>query len=301
MSRIDFRRRFKNRLCKKGSTVFDNEMIRYSDDVIINNHGKLPKLYRYMPANYYNIRSIEKKHLFLAPAGELNDVFEGLSAHADKRAMTYLNQWTDLAFAKSFSEIPNSLFMWGLYGDSYKGICVEYDINRLAKNSTVFYHLFPVVYLNKRILKHNYRLSYQDLKDYKRAMEDGYFIDPADCSFLKDILGLFCVKSDQWAYEKEWRIAVSYLQMKEDEDPDDADLNALYEINSQFLEFDCISKISMGPRIAPYIRDHIIEIANNYNCSNRANKRSDHSYKQIRVVDMIMSTDTYELHEEEIR
>lgn len=257
MSEIDFQKKLDVFFDKNDNYIFDFDITEYGQKYIIENKYKLPKLFRYSPANYYNIRALEMKSLYLSEIGKMNDIFEGLTGKITNDVIENLDRLYDLVYIKSFSENCDNLRMWSAYADNYSGMCVEYDARRLPDK--VLYHLFPVRYSDKRVTKHNLGLSFLELTEMKNS------IDEIDVRFLKDVIGLFIAKSEDWEYEKEWRIIVSYLQMNRKYDDvemaDDSELEKeLYNIDSQVIEFDCVSRIYLGPKMEEIKKNHIREI-----------------------------------------
>ncbi len=82
------------------------------------------------------------------------------------------------------SETNESVLMWSHYADDHKGFCVEYSGNEIYKNEIVNKRFFPVKYVTK----------------------EEYSI-PVSAMAL-EYSGLYSVlcKTEDWAYEKEWRI-----------------------------------------------------------------------------------------------
>ena len=149
MSVFDFRRELETLLDEENGKVYDFQLVDYSEELYQSRH-KIPLLYRYQPANYHNIRTFEKGQIYLAPAGKMNDIFEGFSAAAEESVRNNIGALSELAHIKSFSEAnyeTNSL-MWGNYADNYKGFCVEYDLRDMRED--YYYHFFPVVYKKQR-------------------------------------------------------------------------------------------------------------------------------------------------------
>lgn len=89
----------------------------------------------------------------------------------------------------SLAESPLSSLMWSHYSDSHRGFCVEYDFGALPNSDLRRRLCFPVFYRRK-------------LTDATR------YLAGRDPEQLNNLFGqLFCLlKSDEWAYEKEWRI-----------------------------------------------------------------------------------------------
>ncbi|WP_322008007.1 DUF2971 domain-containing protein [Paraburkholderia tropica] len=82
------------------------------------------------------------------------------------------------------SEVPDSLLMWSHYGDSHAGFAIEFDAQHQyfdQRRSEVdeFRHLRQV--------------------EYRQARPSANFSDLS-------AVDVFCVKSEHWSYEREWRI-----------------------------------------------------------------------------------------------
>jgi len=78
-----------------------------------------------------------------------------------------------------FSETPNNLLMWSHYADKQSGFCLEFNTN-----------LDP--------LTKAYKVEY--VTDFPELTISEIFKD-----FNEMITKLFCTKSKDWSYEKEWR------------------------------------------------------------------------------------------------
>lgn len=267
---------------KSAEYIFDYELCDFVKEHICGN--KIPKLYRYSPADYNNIRSLEKGQIYLSEAGLMNDIFEGLSCEIDERVIENLNMLNDIAYLKSFTENKNDLLMWANYADNYAGMCVQYDLECIEAENPLLYHLFPVVYTDKRYTKANLAFSYEELKQLKQDIDEKNC--PDSLEFLKDIMGLFVTKSECWKNEKEWRLIVSYLQMNLKYDEVDADgddeTEILYAINDRTVSFPYAKTIYLGPRMRASVKEHLKEIGQKIGAN---------------VLEMTLSKDTYELIE----
>lgn len=84
----------------------------------------------------------------------------------------------------SFSEIDDSITMWGHYADKHKGICLEFDAN-----SEVFAQAVKVKYSNN--------IYCIDINNSSDLSEE---------HLLKHGYDLLFHKSVDWSYEREWRI-----------------------------------------------------------------------------------------------
>lgn len=208
------------------------------------------KLYRYMPAKYFNIRNIEIQKIHLSDNGILNDIYEGLPQIDDSISVRDLQQLKDMAKIACFTEKNDNVLMWSHYADEHKGICVEYDLKRLTEDKfDILKHLYPVLYGKRRIIKKDISSLVESHKDLDRAIADNMVYE--GCEALDDILPLFLTKGWAWEYEQEWRIIYTKKQMYEINDSD------LYSGN---LEFPCISGVYLGYRIDPEIKKNIGEI-----------------------------------------
>lgn len=255
---MKFRQRLLDQLDLNNGSLLDSDLCCFSEE-LYNSRQLLPRMFRYMPASYYNIRGLETDTLFLAETGKMNDIFEGLSTFIDSNTRDNLDKTFDLMYMKSFSESFDNLRMWGLYADNYAGICVEYDLRDMNMHTDYYWHLYPVIYKEERydtVGVHYFTID--DLNNYKHNRQI------CDAGFLSDVNSLFLVKSQNWEYEQEWRILVPYLYMHErwheggvlsnDED------ERMYSINSQTIDFPYVSKVYMGPRIPEMQKEHLIEI-----------------------------------------
>lgn len=89
----------------------------------------------------------------------------------------------------SLTEDPASVLMWSHYSYNHQGYCVEYDFEALGYGDKRRRLCFPVFYRRKMTDATRY-MAKKDIKDFNNLF--GQYI----C----------LLKSDEWAYEKEWRI-----------------------------------------------------------------------------------------------
>ena len=103
----------------------------------------------------------------------------------------------------SLSEIRDNKVMWSLYGDKYKGYCIEYDVplTKEARKS-----LYPVLY-SRRISNNFTRKMYDTIMaEVKRnVFHDVFTVDP-QIKNVGVIYELFCLKDTDWKYQQERRI-----------------------------------------------------------------------------------------------
>ena len=84
------------------------------------------------------------------------------------------------------SESDDSLLMWAHYANNHHGMCVEYDLMEI--NKQLNYTPVPIIYSNDRVCF--------NVLDPATAGNDSVAL------FLRSITS----KSEEWSYEREWRI-----------------------------------------------------------------------------------------------
>ena len=199
-------------------------------------------LYRYTGLKRFDsdskerIFSFDTDSLYLSKNGSQNDIFEGIaqtdySFTSIEKCITALS---NVALLKSFTEDPKNNLMWAHYADSYKGVCVEYDIRRASEE--VKKMLFPVVYRKRP----EHFIDVDEIISGKK-FRDGKHLD--DCK------GPFAEKPSCWKYEKEWRIC----HMNKE------------EYSGKNIAFPYISKVFLGPRIEPEDKKKVIAAVKAYN------------------------------------
>jgi len=92
----------------------------------------------------------------------------------------------------SFSAVSDSILMWSHYADHHKGLCIEYEIERLDADHRFRKNLYPVLYSRKF-----YNLD--------RFMTD---LTSGSGDQLRSMIPLLAMlhKFDGWRYEEEWRL-----------------------------------------------------------------------------------------------
>lgn len=241
----------------KDGLIYDYELVEFIENIVLNNKNEIPSLFRYSPADYNNIRSLETERLFLSSLGGMNDIFEGISCEVDDRVLETIDDFNDIAFLKSFSEEKNNLLMWAHYAENYSGMCVEYDFRNLSNE--ILYHLYPVYYTNTRSVSRNLNHAIEEHKDLKRMNAE--YCYPNDTGFIKDILSLFLTKSMAWSYEREWRIIATYPQIHNTAEDVDDEQKVLYGINSQSINISkCVKAVYLGAKMKEHVKKHIKEI-----------------------------------------
>ena len=98
-------------------------------DFIKGHKGHLPLLYRYSPADYYNVSALLDGSVYLVSAAHMNDFWEGKvvdSTNPNIDLVETLKKNQEEIYLKSFSSDRNSSVMWQKYAGNYTGLCVTY-------------------------------------------------------------------------------------------------------------------------------------------------------------------------------
>ena len=279
---VDFRKELENILFEDNSNTYDFELQRFSQDFIIQNVKDLPKLFRYSKADYWNIRNLELGQVVMSPIGRMNDIFEFLSFPTEIKNVSILSKIDEIAYSKSFSEDKESLLMWAHYADSFSGMCVEYSFDKLDSDNTILYHLYPIVYSEKRHGELDLKYIISDLYQTQYDIEEKN--SPCDIDSLKDIKSAMLIKAKCWSYEKEWRIITTFLQLNESAEyvVEEKYLDMekeLYRIDSSKIKLP-ISAVYLGPRMPEAKKMHVREICER---------------KSIKVFNMELNSERFQL------
>ncbi|WP_172379559.1 DUF2971 domain-containing protein [Vibrio sp. Vb339] len=135
----------------------------------------LPKLYKFRSLHDRNIQSISECSLWFDYAKTFNNPFES--------NQVFNKELQENFKIMCFSQSSDHPILWSQYGDNFKGMCIEYDLN--CYNGEANLNCFEV--------------QYED--------EPSMFL-PASLSGLQTTrLGpeIFKIKHSNWRYEKEYR------------------------------------------------------------------------------------------------
>lgn len=155
--------------------------VKIINNFVFENRKFLPVLYRYSPADEYNLSALREGNIYLVSAGRMNDANEGKVWHScfDKEENNdYKKMMQKDAYLKSFSEDGNSEYMWVNYAENFAGMCVAYDFSHASED--LLKELYPVQYSS---------VGFQ-CADNKLAQLTPY---------------LFTRKDVKWKNEHEWR------------------------------------------------------------------------------------------------
>ena len=98
----------------------------------------------------------------------------------------------------SLSETRDNKPMWSLYGEGYRGYCIEYEISRCKE---LILNLSPVIYTkraNNSLIK--------KMLEYALSAMMRAFSDERISGNIGAAMELFCTKDSDWSYQKERRI-----------------------------------------------------------------------------------------------
>ena len=139
----------------------------------------------------------------------------------------FLSKLTISCFSASGWE--NAL-MWSHYANSYSGICVEYDFNKMEDKIGL---LFPVEYAQKRptLLLKDFGIEIKEKEDQSPKID------------LQMLVKYLLVKDKCWKYEEEWRI----INIGEPNTP-------------KFIEVPFIESVTFGVNIEPICKTLLLDI-----------------------------------------
>ena len=195
------------------SNIFDGESgeikKKYYENLIndLNKNNEIKSLFRYRSfangncekkdfTEHYNYEDLKYNKMVFSPISFFNDPFD--CDYLIKITSNDIEEKDKLSLKLKIQDIINkinstyriaclcedndSILMWSHYADNHKGICVEYDFERLI--DTFKPDLFPIIYTENRTI-----YTQDDICCYSLTFQRHVFF-----------------KSDIWSYEKEWRI-----------------------------------------------------------------------------------------------
>ncbi len=128
----------------------------------------------------------QPEHVKEAMRRGTDELFEKQS----EQAVRLTSKWLRAGYSVlSLCENATSVLMWSHYSDNHKGFCIEYDLSALDGRDHLRRFCYPAFYRRKLTDATRY-LARRDPHDYN------------------NLYGIFVclLKSDEWAYEREWRI-----------------------------------------------------------------------------------------------
>lgn len=161
-----------------------------------------------------DLQSISEDYFWAPSRHDLNDPFEGLfddsflnfqldailkilgnkkaedtRQESFKKSLRDLLAYVDICGIYSLSKTPLEELLWAHYGDSHKGFCLGYDLDKLIEFDLDDYRYFDVTYSNR-----------------PQSIDFSTVYGEEPSQILRVMLGM---KSKAWEYEKEVRIVPS--------------------------------------------------------------------------------------------
>lgn len=209
-------------------------------------------LYKYCGLNLNSLRILIDSKLYFGQPINFNDPLEGdfefiainqlpsediLASTFDRKildssifSLGYLNNTVEDSLRRivktkfgisCFSSINDNPLMWAHYADSRKGICLEFDANKLLANLSKHYEHLAI-----RVAKIKYT---NKLPKIKARLEANFL------RYGRTNSKLYRTKQTHWKYEKEWRFIVNI---------DDDNYSRAF-----FFGGDCITGIILGDQM----------------------------------------------------
>lgn len=229
--------------------------------------GQGLKFYQYRSPSPRTLNQIKNCELSCSNPKMFNDVFEGMVKSKDDDKIEIkevIERASNAVSIACFSETPANQLMYAHYAASYKGLCIEYDYDRMLNCIPDIGYFYPVIYQHSpSSLAKMRELSKSIDKHISAIAENKIALVKID-----DLISYFVHKPYIWKYEREWRLIVPVSQF-----------HAFFtneSVNEMFHtmknRFDCISAIYLAANIedAPKIngenyKDELIEIVKEKN------------------------------------
>ena len=195
----------------EGEMLFDYEMIsqQYKDDLLI----------RQMDNPVFNLSSEDKNRIVNSenPLDSLIDIVyhndskwgEGITIDefklefveifdefAQYKVKNYNHELKKQMLFVCLSESDNIIPMWAHYTDNHRGVCIGYDLKDFELGCEETCH--PVLYVHNSDFTEDINNINNDERNKLKVLEE---------PFLR--------KSHDWSYEKEWRILIDKMKLKQ--------------------------------------------------------------------------------------
>lgn len=179
------------------------------------------KLYKYQKIDLNRLKNLEDGKLYFSNRKNLNDPFDLLPVcYNEDEVVKFLKEEDSPANSLSKEEIINKIDkvlnsfsdhikilslstsiynipLWTHYGDNHRGMCIEYDIDKLDRNSDFYDCLLKVSYIDKKIeITEILKSTLSNLINDDEIKIDSMFL----------LYFTLTMKHKSWQYENEWRI-----------------------------------------------------------------------------------------------
>lgn len=185
------------------NTISDNEYNIEANEYLRTQHSY--KLYKYQKPFVSEVslcrflETLTNHTLGLSAPSTFNDPFDCQyaipSGYANApRAQEAIKSTNDAFFRVGcLTEAFDDRLMWSHYGDSYRGVCVEYDVSDFSTVQAEC-HFAPVIYGKERP------------KILQRIISGQNKVSPLTPEEKLSMTRALFTKDDAWKYEREWRI-----------------------------------------------------------------------------------------------
>lgn len=151
---------------------------------------------------------------------ETVSIKDELTKYVQRKIEDAVQTVKQMAFIACFSETIKSVTMWAHYTNSHKGFALEYDPKELQLkcqfcdnlqkcDKAASCNLYPVIYQRQRYDATNF-LGWYIIKSMGQPIKN-----PDTFMIFRSLL----YKSNQWSYEKEWRLIVSKMNEFQSKEP----------------------------------------------------------------------------------
>lgn len=167
-----------------------------ANDFSIKIKCDIENLYNYTSININTIKSILNEQLWLSHTNSFNDPVDPSIKQFKKYKEDY-NYLLDSIKVGCLTTKNDNTLMWSHYADKHIGICIEYDIGKIYEKDNLI------------INKVNYNIPIITNK----SIVDNEILEIDN---IKRLIELFSIKSEDWKYEKEYRILYYDKERKKD-------------------------------------------------------------------------------------
>lgn len=186
----------KNRLNKKSYEEIIDKMLTNDFSIKIKCDIENNSLYNYTSININTIKSILNEQLWLSHTNSFNDPVDPSIKQFKKYKEDYDYLLDSIKIGCLTTKNDNTL-MWSHYADKHRGICIEYDIGKIYEKDNLI------------INKVNYNIPIITNK----SIADNEILEIDN---INRLIELFSIKSNEWKYEKEYRILYYDKERKKD-------------------------------------------------------------------------------------
>jgi len=182
-----------------------------------------------------NLRELILKYSPKEIHKSIDEVYEDLRLQLEAAEFDISRLAQERVVACCLTESNSNLPMWNHYADEYKGICIEYGMDKFPKESIYREKIFPIKYSRELV---------PDMTEYNLLYDKKYHPD-----MLKRIA---LHKHIDWEYEREWRFAFDIEMCKQ----------ATQDMFDNKMKLPCISAVYMGKDISAQHKECLLNITN---------------------------------------